>query len=121
MKIFARFNTEEGHSKLVNTLLKERLLKETIEQLKFFKSKGLTTLEQVEKYIEAQKAKNKTNNYDKHYGPNPGQYLSNSKAGTEALRKWEETSKMIKHREELFGAEPADSLDGAPSPSHSLI
>ena len=31
MKIFARFNTEEQHQKLVNTLLKERLLKEVIE------------------------------------------------------------------------------------------
>jgi len=45
MKIFARFNTEEQHQKLVNTLLKERLLKEVIEQLRFFKSKGLTTLD----------------------------------------------------------------------------
>jgi len=45
MKIFARFNTEEQHQKLVNTLLKERLLKEVIEQLKFFKNKGLKTLD----------------------------------------------------------------------------
>ncbi len=45
MKIFARFNTEEQHQKLVNTLLKERLLKEVIEQLKFFKTKGLKTLD----------------------------------------------------------------------------
>jgi transcriptional adapter 2-alpha len=41
MKIFARFNTAEDHEKLVNSLLKERLLREVIEQLKFFKSKGL--------------------------------------------------------------------------------
>jgi hypothetical protein len=51
----------------VNTLLKERLLKEVIEQLRFFKNKGLTTLDQIEKFIEAQKAKSKTNNYDKPY------------------------------------------------------
>lgn len=122
MKIFARFNTEEGHHKLVTTLLKERLLKETIEQLKFFKSKGLSNLEQVEKYIEAQKAKSKTNNYDKPYTTNPSlSYLSNMKLGSEAVRKWEETSRLIKHREELFSAEPADQLDGAPAPSQSLI
>lgn len=51
----------------MNTLLKERLLKEVIEQLRFFKNKGLTTLDQIEKFIEAQKAKSKTNNYDKPY------------------------------------------------------
>lgn len=37
MKIFARFNTPEDHEKLVNSLLKERLLREMIEQLKYFK------------------------------------------------------------------------------------
>jgi transcriptional adapter 2-alpha len=36
MKIFARFNTPEDHEKLVNNLLKERMLREVIEQLKFF-------------------------------------------------------------------------------------
>jgi transcriptional adapter 2-alpha len=45
MKIFARFNTAEDHEKLVNSLIKERLLREVIEQLKFFKSKGLTSLD----------------------------------------------------------------------------
>ncbi len=45
MKIFARFDTAEDHEKLVNNLLKERLLREVIEQLKYFKNKGLTTLD----------------------------------------------------------------------------
>lgn len=45
MKVFARFNTPEDHEKLVNGLLKERLLKEVIEQLKYFKSKGLNTID----------------------------------------------------------------------------
>lgn len=31
MKIFARFNTAEAHEKLVNSLIKERLLREVIE------------------------------------------------------------------------------------------
>ena len=57
MKIFARFNTPEDHEKLVNSLLKERLLREVIEQLKYFKTRGLTSLDQIEKYIETQKKK----------------------------------------------------------------
>ena len=55
MKIFARFNTEEDHQKIVNSLIKERLLREVIEQLKFFRSKGLTSLDQIEKYIDSQR------------------------------------------------------------------
>jgi transcriptional adapter 2-alpha len=45
MKIFARFNTEEEHQRIVNNLIKERLLREVIEQIKFFRSKGLTSLD----------------------------------------------------------------------------
>lgn len=45
MKIFARFNTEEEHQRIVANLIKERYLREVIEQLKFFRSKGLTTLD----------------------------------------------------------------------------
>jgi transcriptional adapter 2-alpha len=55
MKIFARFNSQEEHEKLVNSLLKERMLREMIEQLKYFKNKGLTSLDDIEKHIEAQK------------------------------------------------------------------
>jgi transcriptional adapter 2-alpha len=40
MKIFARFNNPEEHEKLVNSLLKERMLREMIEQLRYFKNKG---------------------------------------------------------------------------------
>lgn len=57
MKIFARFNNMEEHEKIVNSIIKERLLREVIEQLKYFKSKGLTSLDQIEKYIDAQKKK----------------------------------------------------------------
>ena len=45
MKVFARFSTPDDHEKLVNCLIKERLLREVIEQLKFFKSKNLTSLD----------------------------------------------------------------------------
>ena len=109
MKIFARFNTEEQHQKLVNTLLKERLLKEVIEQLRFFKNRGLTTLDQIEKFIEAHKAKSKTNNYDKPYiGQVSASLLANQKAGAEALKKWEETQRFIKNRDELLGEQPEE-------------
>lgn len=53
MKIFARFNTPEEHERLVSSLIKERHLREIIEQLKHFKQKGLTSLDQIEKYIDS--------------------------------------------------------------------
>lgn len=55
MKPFARFHTQEDHEKIVNNLLKERMLREAIQQLTYFKSKGLTTLDQIEKYVENSK------------------------------------------------------------------
>ena len=58
MKIFARFNTAEDHEKLVQNLLKERMLREVIEQLKYFQSKGCSSVEQIEKYVESLKKGN---------------------------------------------------------------
>ena len=55
MKIFARFNNEEDHQRLVQNLIKERLLREVIEQMKFFRSKGLTSLDQIERYVDSQR------------------------------------------------------------------
>ena len=55
MKIFARFNTEEEHQKLVQNLIKERLLREVIEQMKFFRSKGLTSLDQIDRDVDSQR------------------------------------------------------------------
>lgn len=63
-KIFARFQTKEDHERFVNGLLKERLIREAIEQLQYFRSKGLTTLDQVEKYIETNKTKFKQMAYE---------------------------------------------------------
>lgn len=57
MKIFARFNSEEDHQRMVNSLLKERQLREIIEQMKYFRAKGLTSLDQIEKFIETQKVR----------------------------------------------------------------
>ena len=45
MKIFARFNTKDDHERLVESMMKERLLRETIQQLKYFKGKGLNNLD----------------------------------------------------------------------------
>ena len=44
-KIFARFHTKEEHERFVNGLLKERLLRQAIEQLNYFRAKGLTSLD----------------------------------------------------------------------------
>ena len=59
MKIFARFNSAKEHTDLVHSILRERLLHETIQQLKFFRTKGLITFNAIEKFIEAQKLKSK--------------------------------------------------------------
>lgn len=63
MKVFARFNTKDDHEKLVQSLIKERQLREVIEQLKFFRSKGLSTLDECEKFIEYLKKKDTTNDF----------------------------------------------------------
>lgn len=63
-KIFARFQSKEDHERFVNGLLKERLIREAIEQLQYFRSKGLSTLDQVEKFIETNKIKYKQQAFD---------------------------------------------------------
>jgi hypothetical protein len=57
MKVFARFNPAEEHEKIVKGLIKERMIREAIDQFKYFKSKGLTNLDQIEKFIDIQKKK----------------------------------------------------------------
>ena len=52
MKIFARFNTSEEHEKLLNSMLKERMIREILERLRYFKNKGCLSLNDIEKYIE---------------------------------------------------------------------
>lgn len=55
LKMFARFNTQEDHDKLVNGIIKERQIRETIDQLKKFYSKGLGSLDQVARFLELHK------------------------------------------------------------------
>lgn len=100
MKIFARFNTPEDHEKLVNGLIKERLLREVIEQLKFFKNKGLTSLDQIEKYIDTQKKKqNQSNAYATNY-PQPGERSN-----------YQESSEFLRNPAEFLATKNAITLD----------
>jgi transcriptional adapter 2-alpha len=48
LKVFARFTPLDEHERLLQALLKERQLRQRIEQLKEFKRKGFSNLAQVE-------------------------------------------------------------------------
>ncbi len=51
LKIFARFNSKEEHEELVQGIYKEKMLKQRIEELRFYKKIGLKTFEEVENYL----------------------------------------------------------------------
>jgi transcriptional adapter 2-alpha len=51
MKVFARFNTPEDHDKLVDGIIKEKQIRERIEELRQYKKLGLKTFAQVEDYL----------------------------------------------------------------------
>lgn len=51
MKIFARFQTEEEHEKLVQNIVRERNLRRRIEELKAYKELNLKTFEEVEQFL----------------------------------------------------------------------
>ena len=55
MKIFSRFNSGKDHDQLVKNLIKERQLKDVINQLRQFHKNGLTSLDQIDKYIDLNK------------------------------------------------------------------
>lgn len=57
LKIFARFNTPEDHDKLVQGIYKEKMLRQKIEELRFYKKIGLKTFEEVELYLAEKKKK----------------------------------------------------------------
>ena len=52
MKPFARFNTVEEHEKLVLGILKEKQIRQRIQELKEMKRRGLRTLAQIEEELE---------------------------------------------------------------------
>ena len=98
MKIFARFNTHEEHERLVSSLIKERHLREIIEQLKHFKSKGLTSLDQIEKYIDSQKKRQNTNAFS-HVG------------GATERPKFSETEEFLKNPRDFISTKNAGLLE----------
>jgi transcriptional adapter 2-alpha len=48
MKVFARFNTPDDHEKLVQGIIKEKLLRQRIEELNMYRKLGLKSFEEVE-------------------------------------------------------------------------
>ena len=48
MKPFARFNSADDHEKLVQGILKEKQIRQRIEELKEMKKRGLRTLADIE-------------------------------------------------------------------------
>jgi transcriptional adapter 2-alpha len=48
MKVFARLNTPEDHDKLVEGIIKEKQIRQRIEELRQYKKLGLKTFAQVE-------------------------------------------------------------------------
>ena len=57
MKVFPRFNTAEDHEKLVQGIIKEKELRQRIQELKELKKKGFRTLVEVEDELQNKKKK----------------------------------------------------------------
>ena len=57
LKIFARFNSQQEHEELVQGIYKEKMLRQRIEELRFYKKIGLNTFEDVELYLNEKKKK----------------------------------------------------------------
>lgn len=82
MKPFARFMEKKEYEKRVNNILKEYQIRVIKAQLEYFKSQGLTSLDQIENYIEEKKKEGK---FDEN---KDGQTLSFVKSQT-SLKKTE--------------------------------
>lgn len=119
MKIFARFNTAEEHADLVHSILKERVLRETIMQLKYFRSKGLTNMDQIEKFIETQKLKFKSqvNNYDKNYLTGGASGKAAGARYLHTLEGMEATTALVKDKERALGGARDHRKKGHPKVS----
>lgn len=55
LKVFARFNSADNHEKLVQAVIKERQIRQRIEELKEFKKKGFRTIAEMEEELEGKK------------------------------------------------------------------
>jgi len=57
LKIFARFNSQQNHEELVQGIYKEKMLRQRIEELRFYKKIGLKSFEEVDLYMQEKKKK----------------------------------------------------------------
>jgi len=57
LKIFARFNSQQDHEELVQGIYKEKMLRQKIEEMRFYKKIGLKTYEEVDLYMQEKKKK----------------------------------------------------------------
>ncbi|EGR31009.1 hypothetical protein IMG5_119510 [Ichthyophthirius multifiliis] len=62
MKVFARFSTPEEHERLVQGIIKERQIRQKIEELKTYKKIGLNTFEDIEIYLNEKRKNDETYN-----------------------------------------------------------
>ncbi len=104
MKIFARFQQPDEHERLVNSLIRERMLREVIDQLRFFKSKGLTTIDQIEKYIEVNKSRTAT-------------AIDPKKGETSTSHRFEATEDLLSNPNKYVSRKEASSIEQAVSDS----
>ena len=51
MKVFARFQDPEAHDGMVESMVKEKQIREVINQLRKFHKAGFCSLDQVQRYI----------------------------------------------------------------------
>ena len=70
LRYFARFNTVEGHEKLVQGIIREKQIRQRIEELREFKKKGFRTLAEVEQQLENKRKKDeKMRKKGEQFGP----------------------------------------------------
>ena len=71
-----------------------------IQQLIYFRSKGLTNFDQIEKYIESQKLKIRSqgNHYEKNYAVGRGA------AGQQRLQQMEDNMALVRNKDLVAGA-----------------
>ncbi len=55
MKIFARFNEPDVHDKLVLSIIREKQIRQRIEELKDFKKKGYRNLAEIDQHLETKR------------------------------------------------------------------
>jgi len=59
LKIFSRFSTPTAHQEFVENVIRERRMRELIQELNKFREMGLTSFNEVESYIQNNKRKDK--------------------------------------------------------------